>query len=282
MPGQSEKPLIGKFHIGFFVLIVLGAGFNLLFNPEARKLVGLSRNGGLSVIVKKLFQGHTSVVVRAAAKTAQPSFSAEELTAFTQSFTQREVKDIFVPPPPPPPVDPKEELAKKESEQKAAQKRAEEEARQKLAYLWPVCVQGAYRDLQSRWTAIVAGHNVRVGDCLASGRNDLCRYALLSVGQRCVWMRVSPPGESAVVALPDIEWPDVELIELKDAGVVKRDYKPDCVRLGSGEKLKVRDALEYRGTGARFIVKQLWMSGVVFEAVKGDAHVEIACSLVMQ
>ncbi len=279
MPEQSDKPLVGKTHLYLFALIAAGAVLNLLFNPEARRLVGLEKWKGLSFSF--LSRGRQPA---AAEKVKPPAFSAEELTAFTQSFTQREVKDIYIPPPPPPPppkVDPKEEQRGKDAELAEKKKREEEEARRKLAYLWPVCVQGSYRDLQGRWTAIVSGYTVRAGDNLVSGKDGFCRYSLLSVGQRCAWLQVHAPGEAAS-ELPEIEWPDVELIELRDAGGGSRNYRPDSVRLGSGHKLKVNDVIEYRSTGARFIVKQLWLSGVVFEAVKSKTRVQIACSLVTQ
>jgi len=201
------------------------------------------------------------------------AFTAEEFRAFTESFTQHEVAGLYIPPPPQAPPDPGED----------ARKRAEEEARrerERIAYLWPVPVQGAFRDMHGRWTAIVSGQNVRISDSLASDVPGRCGYSVLAIGWRCAWMQVIPPGEAVGAAIPDIDWPDVALIELDRTGLIRREYVPARVRLGNGVTLGKGDVLEYRATGTRFIVKYLWHSGVVFEAVKDDKRVEFACALV--
>ena len=276
MSAQSNPPLLSKKYLYVLPVVILLVAWNLLFNPDARKLVGLKQGSSLPSLSDwfKHKKGGG-----AAPQAKPPVFSAEEMKAFTDSFTQREVKDICIPAPV---VDKPSELAvqdKKQQEEQDRKKREQEAEQKKIASLWPAGVQGVYKDMKGQWTAIISGKNVHTGNRLTLGRNDLCDYSLLALGQRCAWMQVLLPGDATSVSLPDIEWPDVKLVELAR---VNGKYEPTGVILGSGDKLKEKEALEYKTTGARFTVKKLWLNGVVFEAIKGGAHVMIACMLVSQ
>ena len=279
MAATSDSSLLGKKFLYVLPVLVVLIAWNLFFNPDARELLGLKKGKAISFDFFKRKGG-----VAAVSAVKAPKFSAEEFGVFEQSLTQRELPQGLVivtnvAEATPPRETEEERLARLDKERVAK----ETDAKKKLAYLWPVRVQGAYQDLQGRWTAIVAGHNVYVHDKLASGREDKCVYSVLAVGQQCGWMRVVPPGlNSAELAkLPEsVVWPDVALIELDKTGIFRREYVPARVRLGNGTTLGKNDALKYKATGTTFKVKELWMNGVVFEVSNSDASAEVACVLV--
>jgi hypothetical protein len=120
-------------------------------------------------------------------------------------------------------------------------------------------------------------------DRLVTGSAERCAYNLLSIGQKCGWMRVVPPQvrDSELAKLPDgVVWPDVSLIELERVGLFRGTIVPARVRLGNGTTLGKGDALTYKAKGTTFRVKQLWINGVVFEVTNSNASAEVACVLV--
>lgn len=283
MSEHSQSQSGGKKFLYALPVFVVLIAWNLFFNPEARELVGLKKAKPAPSIFS-FFRRKSGPV--AAAHAQPPAFSAKEFGVFSESFTQRKVPQglMIVTNKQPQEIvtETEEEKAKRLEEEK--RRKEEEEKRNRVASLWSLRVQGAYQDLQGRWTAIVSGHNVRAGDRLASGTEGKCVYSLLAIGNQCVWMRVLPPGaDSATLAkLPDdIVWPNVALIEL-DRKFLRPDYVPARVRLGNGATLGKNDSLKYQATGTTFSVKELWMNGVVFVVRNNDAYAELACVLVTQ
>lgn len=294
MSMQNDPPTARKGFLLMLPLIVLGIALNLLFNQEARNLVGLKPGKTLSL--KGLFGGARAKLPVSAPVQRKPlAFSAAEMRAFTDGFTKTEVKVLVLPP------DLKkleeerrkksdaDEIAKRTAEaQKIAQaKQAEAERLERLAEEerlkstpWPVPVQGTFKDSQGRWTGIIAGRYCQPGKELVSDRTNRCAYTVLSVGRNCLWLHAYRPDQPRPPILPDIEWPDVALIETAREGVFKRGYVPTNVVLANGQKAKKGDTLVYPSSAVQFKISELWGIGVVFEAVKGDQSAKIACMLV--
>lgn len=294
MPMQNDPQTARKGFLYMLPLIVAGIALNLLFNQEARSLVGLKPGKTLSL--KGLFGGS-----RARSPAAQPvqrkplAFSADEMRAFTESFTKTEVKVLVLPPD----LKKLEEERRKQREadeaakiteqefKKKQEKEKEEERARRLAEEerlkstpWPVPVQGTFKDSQGRWTVIIAGRYCQPGKELVSDRTNRCAYTILSVGRKCLWLHAYRPDQPRPPILPDIEWPDVALIETAREGVFKRGYVPTNVVLANGQKVRKGDTLVYPASAVQFKIADLWNIGVVFEAVKGDQSAKIACMLV--
>jgi hypothetical protein len=272
MSEQTDPPLISKGYLYVLPVVVVGIVLNLLFNQEARDLVGLKQGKAFSL--KGLFGGRVS---GPAAVPEKPlTFSAADVRAFTESFTRSEVRVLVLPPETPSPDD---EKRKREEEER----RKREEAEKSLPppdLPWPVTVQGTFQDQQGRWTAIIAGHYCRTGKELVSDKPGRCVYKILAVGRKCVWLHAYPSDKPEPPVLPDIEWPDVALIETAREGILKRRYVPARVRLANGVTVRKGDTLVYETTRVRFTAAELWEAGVVFEARQGEQSAKIACMLV--
>ena len=274
MPEQNDAPLVRKGYLYLLPVILAVLVLNLLFNQDARNLVGLKPGKTLSL--KGLLGGKQVVAAPVAAPAKPLTFSAEDVRAFTESFTKREVRVMVIPPPPPPPPPPPStnEVGKSGGSKPPPPPPPPPDVP------WPVPVQGTFQDRQGRWTAIIAGQYCRAGKQLVSAQTNRCAYTVLWVGRRCVWLHAYRSDKPEPPVLPDIEWPDVSLIETVREGLIKRSYVPTRLRLANGVTAKKEDTLAYATTKVRFTVKELWETGVVFEAKKDDQSAKIACMLV--
>lgn len=275
MPDQPDPPLISKAYLYLLPVIVVGLALNLLFNQEARELVGIKK--GRAISLKGIFSKKSAVAPKPAQAEKPLSFSAEDVRLFTESFTKSEIQVVVLPPEPPPDED---ENKKREEEER--RKREEEEGKKEPPpdQPWPVRVDGTFLDQQGRWTAIIAGHYCRAGKELVSDKPGRCTYKVLYIGRKCIWLHAYPSDSTETPALPMIDWPDVDMIETAREGLLKRRYVPVRVRLANGIAVEKGYTLKYEKTGVSFIVEELWASGVVFKALKDDQSAKIACMLV--
>ena len=274
MSEQNDGPLVRKGYLFAVPVILVAIVLNLLFNQEARSLVGLKP--GKTFSLKELFGGKAVAAAPAVAPAKPLSFSAADVRAFTESFTKREVQVMVIPPPPPPPPPSTHD----NEVGKSGGSKAPPPPPPPPDVPWPVTVQGTFRDQKGRWTAIIAGTYCRAGKQLVSATTNRCAYTLLGVGRKCVWLHAYRSDKPEPAVLPDIEWPDVEMIETDREGLIKRSYVPARVRLANGVTAKKGDTLVYATSNVRFTVKDLWGIGVVFEAKKNDQSATIACMLV--
>jgi hypothetical protein len=263
MPASPDKSMVGKFYLYLLPFILLSIVLNLVFNEEARSYVGLKPGKALSL--GSLFGRQGGARSPVAAPVQPLTFSADEVRAFTDGFTKREVRVCVTPPPPPLPVAPQTN-----SRPEAAQVSAPP-----MGTPWPVRVQATFKNLQGNWTVIIASQYFRAKQTFESDQPNRCAYAVLAVGRKCVWLQAYPLKGEEPPALPDVEWPDVLFIDSGRNGQV-----PVSVRLANGVSAKKGDTLMYEDTQVRFTVKELWSTGVFFEAIKDDKEALIACMLV--
>lgn len=262
MPASSDKSVVGKFYLYLLPFILLSIVLNLVFNQEARSYVGLKP--GKALALGSLF-GHQGGALAPVAAPVKPlTFSADEVRAFTDGFTKREVRVCLTPPPP---------LAAA-PQTNSLPERAQVSAPPTGAP-WPVRVQATFKDLQGDWAVIIASQYFRTKQTFESDQPNRCAYAVLAVGRKCVWLQAYPFKGVEPPALPDVEWPDVLFIDSGRNGQV-----PVSVRLANGVSAKKGDTLTYEATQVRFTVKELWATGVFFEAIKDDKEALIACMLV--
>lgn len=262
MPESSEKPLVGKVYIYLLPFLLLCFVLNLLFNQEARSYLGLKPGKALSL--GSIFGHKGGARVAVAAPVTPLPFSADEVRAFTDGFTKREIRVCVTPPPPPPVTLQTNSLPAPLPVSAPA-----------TGTPWPVRVQATFKDHQGNWTVIIAGQYFRVKQTFESDQSNRCAYTVLAVGRKCVWFQAYSLKGVEPKALPEVNWPDVLLIDSGRNGQV-----PVSVRLANGVSAKKGDTLMYETTQVRFTVKELWGAGVFFEAIKEDKEALIACMLV--
>lgn len=293
MPSEKDSPVVRKGFIYLLPVIVAGIALNLLFNSEARNLVGLK--AGKTFSLKNIFCGWNKKLSVQPADAVKPlTFSPEEIRVFTESFTKSDVKVLVMPPDLKTGEEErkrredenkeKEQKLKEEEERKKAEEaertwQIEEEERRKSTP-WPVTIQGTFVDHKGRWTAIIAGKYCQPGKEIVSDQTNRCAYTILSVGRNCVWLHAYRSDKPRPPDLPDVEWPDVSMIESVHEGLISRSYVPVRVRLANGKTAKKDEKLVFETMNMFFTVKELWGSGVVFEAAKADKSAKIACMLV--
>lgn len=278
---DNEQPIIRQAYIYALPVILVILVFNLLFNQEARTLIGLKPTSPLSF---SLFSGWFS---HSSGMTAQPvlkplRLSANEIQAFTESFKIDLVPTNSVPDKielDPTTVD----TAKTEAARKKKTLEEENHIRM-LASIWPVPIQGTFQDRQMRWNAIIAGQYCRTNREIVSEIPERVSFSLVGIGRKSVWMIAYHPSIAVTnrPSVPTVDWPDVAMIVSVRENSYSSQRVPTGIRLANGQKIPKGYTLKYKNTDVTFTVMELWPSMVVFEAKKNDQIALIACSLVAQ
>ncbi len=267
---NEDQPLVGKKYLIMLPVLLAFAVWNVFFNPECRKLLGLKQ--GKTVSISSWFKFKPGAKPTASRPLTKLSFSAEDLTTFTSSFTNEQISVVVITPP---------KIDKQEEESDADKgDGALEPPEPPKDVPWLVPLQGTFADSQGRWTAIISGQYCREGKQILSSSQNRCAYRILSVGRNSVWVQAYPRTASSPPPLPKITWPDVSSIVLAREGNRGRSYVPTAIKFINGVTAGKGDVLEYRTMKTRFTVKELWHSGVIFEAEKGDERALIGCMFI--
>jgi len=268
---DDEQPLIGKAYLYAVPVIVVILVLNLLFNQDARDLIGLKRDSKMSLGFLTQWVGGTAKSRLKKREIKPLTFSANDIDAFSQSFVDSKVPTIILQEPPRPVEDAKM--------QAATVHKGEDE----LGFsLWPVTIQGTFQDRDVKWNAIISGYYCKVGREISSSNTDRALYTILAIGRKSIWLAAYPPdlAKEKRPEIPTIEWPDVAMIVTERESALSTRRIPMGIRLANGAQVRKGQTLKYRNSDVQFKLKELWASMVIFEARKGDQIALLGCSLV--
>lgn len=264
---KRKTKLIGKWHLLIAVVITLFGLYNILFNPQVRTSIGLSETTvSPKALWNKVSGGGGAVDVDKIV-----SVDPEALRKFAEALDNRAVVSVRLPE--------IEAPATTNGGPSAATPAMAPEVKLSLREREVIAGYLPWRPQIGGWATngrraiYINGQACYEGDEIVSKDNPgRCRYRILSVLDKSVWLQAVPqkPSEEFKynVIGDGVDWPQiVRIVEEKRKG--EENLSPSCVLLANGERIPIGGVFSIGDSrDMRYSVRWLWSRAVCFDVEK--------------